>query len=283
MRSLQDAVAVVTGAGSGIGRALALELARRGCALALADRDEAGLAATRELLGADVAVVIRGLDVSRLDEMTVFGDEVASRFGRVSLLVNNAGVSLYGTFAEVSLEDLEWIMSINFWGPVYGCRLFLPLLLGEPEANIVNVSSLFGLIAPPMQTGYSAAKFAVRGFSEALRHELKRTGVRLTVVHPGGVKTRIAANARRGELADPARQQRSTQGFEKGLVLPPETAALEIVRAVLADKARLLIGRDAALADCAQRFFPAQYMRVLGWMLDPKKKFSGPRPALPPE
>jgi NAD(P)-dependent dehydrogenase (short-subunit alcohol dehydrogenase family) len=273
MRTLNGAIAVVTGAGSGIGRALALDLGRRGCALALADVDEAGLAGTRALLDPATPVSTTRVDVSKLDEMTAFRDEVERTFGRVSLLVNNAGVSLYGTFAQVSLEDIAWVMNINFWGPVYGCKLFLPLLLREPEANIVTISSLFGLIAPPMQTGYSAAKFAVRGFSETLRHELAPTNVRLTVVHPGGIKTQIAARSRRGEAADPKRHERDTKGFERGLVLPPENAARQIVEAVLADKGRLLIGRDAVLADIVQRFFPARYMDVLGPMLDPKKRF----------
>ncbi len=272
MRSLRGAVAVVTGAGSGIGRALAHALAARGADLALADIDRTKLAATREALPPATRVTARALDVSDFAAMRTFRDEVEREFGRVSLLINNAGVSLYGSFEDVSLEDLEWIMGVNFWGAVYGCNLFLPLLMQEPEANIVTLSSVFGLIAPPLQIGYSASKFAVRGFSEVLRHELAATPVKVTVVHPGGVRTSIAASARRGAGADAAGYERDTKAFEAALVLAPEEAARRIVRAVLHDRPRLLIGRDATLIDLIQRFFPARYMEVLRPLLDPKRR-----------
>jgi len=272
VRSLRGAVAVVTGAGSGIGRALALELAARGAELALADIDAAKLAETRAALPAGTRVISRVLDVSDFAAMRVFRDEVEREFERVSLLINNAGVALYGSFEDVSLEDLEWIMGVNFWGTVYGCNLFLPLLLHETEANIVTLSSVFGLISPPLQIGYSASKFAVRGFSEVLRHELAGTPVKLTVVHPGGIRTSIASSARRGAGADAASYERDTKAFAASLVLAPEEAARRIVHAVLRDRPRLLIGRDAALIDLIQRFFPARYMEVLRPLLDPKRR-----------
>jgi len=272
VRSLRGAVAVVTGAGSGIGRALAHALAARGADLALADIDRTKLAATREALPAATRVTARALDVSDFAAMRVFRDEVEREFGRVSLLINNAGVSLYGSFEDVSLEDLEWIMGVNFWGTVYGCNLFLPLLMQEPEANIVTLSSVFGLISPPLQIGYSASKFAVRGFSEVLRHELAGTPVKVTVVHPGGVRTSIAASARRGAGAGADAYERDTKAFEAALVLAPEEAARRIVRAVLGDRPRLLIGRDAMLIDLIARFFPARYMEVLRPLLDPKRR-----------
>ena len=274
MKTVRGAVAAVTGAGSGIGRAVARELAANGCDLALADIDESCLAATRECIGPEVRVTTQRVDVSDLDEMTAFRDAVERDFGRLSVLINNAGVALYGGFDELSLADLEWIVGINFWGAVYGCRLFLPLLQREREANIVTLSSVFGLLAPPMQTGYSAAKFAVRGFSEALRHELAPTRVRVTVVHPGGIKTSIAATARCGALADRDRQVEDTQRFERTLVTSPERAAISIVRAILTNKPRLLIGGDAHVLDLAQRLFPARYLRVLQPLLDPQRRFA---------
>jgi NAD(P)-dependent dehydrogenase (short-subunit alcohol dehydrogenase family) len=274
VRSFRGAVAVVTGAGSGIGRALAHALAARGADLALADIDAAKLGETREALPPGTRVIGRALDVSKLPAMRVFRDDVEREFGRVSLLINNAGVSLYGSFEDVSLEDLEWIMGVNFWGTVYGCNLFLPLLMQEPEANIVTLSSVFGLISPPLQIGYSASKFAVRGFSEVLRHELAGTSVNVTVVHPGGIRTSIASSARRGAGADAASYARDTKAFEAALVLAPEEAARRILRAVLRDRPRLLIGRDAAAIDLIQRCFPARYMEVLRPLLDPKRRFA---------
>jgi short-subunit dehydrogenase len=268
MRSLDGSVALVTGAGSGIGRALAPALAARGARLALADRDAATLGAVRAALPAGVVATTHVVDVSKLEDMTRLRDEVERDHGRLSLLVNNAGVALYGTFDECSIADLEWIFATNFWGAVYGCKLFLPLLRREAQANIVSISSLFGLVAPPLQVGYAASKFALRGFSEALRHELAYSHVKLTVVHPGGIKTNIAAAARTAAGADEAARRRSTGNFERALVLPPRVAAERIVEAVLRDQPRLLIGRDARLIDVVQRFFPARYQQVLRPLLD---------------
>ncbi len=282
MRTIRGAVAVVTGAGSGIGRALARELAGRGSDLALADVDEAGLAETAASIGGAVRVTTRKVDVASLADMTAFRDAVAADYGRASIVVNNAGVALYGRIEEVSLADLEWIMNINFWGSVYGSTLFLPMLRAEPEANLVNVSSIFGAIAPPLQTGYCAAKFAIRGFSESLRHELGNSSVRLTVVQPGGIKTNIAATSRTGEFADPEKHARDRKAFEKSLVTSPAVAASKIARAILADRSRLLIGNDATIVDLVQRFFPAQYMKVLRPILDPKRTFV-PRAGRTPE
>jgi short-subunit dehydrogenase len=258
---------------------VATALAANGCDLALADVDADGLAATRDAL-AGVRVTTTIVDVSDLDAMTRFRDAVADDFGRASILVNNAGVALYGSIADVSIADLEWILGINFWGAVYGTKLFLPLLLREPAANVVTISSLFGLIAPPLQGGYSASKFAVRGFSEVLRHELARTNVRVTVVHPGGVKTKIAASTRRGAEASADRFASDTRAFERALVLSPERAAERIVWAIRNDRPRLLIGRDAFALDVLARFFPARYWTLVAPLLDPKKQFS-PKPRKP--
>jgi len=264
MRTLAESVAVITGAGSGIGRALAVAFSARGADLALADLDDASLAATRASLPSAGKVSLHRVDVAKLDEMTRLRDEVVRDHGRASILINNAGVALYGAVEHVSFADLEWIMAINFWGAVYGCKLFLPLLRREAQANIVNISSLFGIIAPPLQAGYSASKFALRGFSEALRHELAAgSNVRLTVVHPGGIKTNISASTRRGAHADNAAFERDTKAFARSLVMAPDRAAALITGAVLTDKPRLIIGRDAEFLEKLQRLFPAQYMKIL--------------------
>jgi short-subunit dehydrogenase len=271
MKTVKGAVAVVTGASSGIGRAVARELAARGCDLALADIDEAGLEETRASI-AGVRVTTNRVDVASNDDVLRFRDAVARDFGRASILVNNAGVALYGSIDDVSVPDLEWIMGINFWGAVYGTKAFVPLLRREPAANVVTISSLFGLIAPPLQSGYSASKFAVRGFTEVLRHELRPTNVRVTVVHPGGIATKIAASTRRGEFADPARFRSDTKAFERALVTSPDIAADKIVRAILHDRPRLVIGADALVLDAVQRFFPARYMSIVRPLIDPRAR-----------
>ncbi len=274
MKTFDGAVAVITGAGSGIGRALAVELAMRGCDLALCDIDDTGLAQTLAGIAAGRRVTTSHVDVAKLDDMTRLRDEVARDFGRASILINNAGVSLYGSFDEVSTSDLEWIMGINFWGAVYGTKLFLPMLLCEEAANVVTISSLFGLIAPPLQIGYCASKFAVRGFAESLRHELGATRVRMTVVHPGGIDTRIAQSSRRGAGADAERHKRDSKAFGKSLVMPPPKAARAIAEAILRDKPRLVLGKDARLVEIVARFFPARYFNVLAPLIDPTGKFA---------
>jgi NAD(P)-dependent dehydrogenase (short-subunit alcohol dehydrogenase family) len=258
MREIRGAVAVITGAGSGIGRALAQELARRGAQLALADVNVAGLEETRRLAG-DAAARTYVVDVSRAAEVEKFARQAQQDFGRASLLVNNAGVALQGSFAEVSLEDMEWLVQINFWGVVYGCKFFLPLLQREKEAHIVNVSSVFGLIGPPGQTAYAASKFAVRGFSESLREELRAAGpIRVTSVHPAGVATSITENARVGRGSNEEALAQTQKYFKKVAIITPEEAAREIMRGILADKTRVLIGKDAYRIDRIQRMFPAR-------------------------
>jgi NAD(P)-dependent dehydrogenase (short-subunit alcohol dehydrogenase family) len=257
MRKLQGAVAVVTGAGSGIGRALAVNLASQGAQLALADVNAAGLEETRKLLGSAVA---RSYSVDVADRAAVqnFARSVEKDFGRVSLLVNNAGVALFGTFEELSLEEMEWLIGINFWGVVYGCKFFLPLLEREADAHIVNVSSVFGLIGPPGQSAYCSSKFAVRGFSECLREELRATSVKVTCVHPAGIATRIAETARVGAATRAEEHARVLERAAQVLTIPPEAAARVIVRGILRDKNRVLIGKDAYRIDILQRLMPAR-------------------------
>jgi len=256
MRKIRDAVAVVTGAGSGIGRALAVDLAARGARLALADVNAAGLDETRGLLGAAEARSYT-VDVSNADAVEQFAGRVRQDFGGASVLINNAGVALFGTFAEISLADMDWLMRINFWGVVHGCKFFLPLLESEPEGHIVNISSVLGLVGTPGQVSYCSSKFAVRGFSEALREELRTTSVRVTCVHPAGINTRIAVNARAGTATLLDRAE-TLKRAEKLLAIPPEDAAQTIVKGILRNQDRVLIGKDAYRIDFIQRLFPTR-------------------------
>jgi NAD(P)-dependent dehydrogenase (short-subunit alcohol dehydrogenase family) len=274
MSFVSNGVAVVTGAGSGIGRALAQRLAAAGSALALADLDEAGLQQTLQSLAKSSAVVTTHVvDVAKEESVKSFAADVNSRHGRVTLLINNAGVALHGDFEEISLDDLRWLMDINFWGTVYGVRYFLPLLKREPRAHIVNLSSVFGLIAPAGQAAYSASKFAVRGFTEALRHELAPTNVCVSCVHPGGIRTPIAQHARLGASTPASRREASISRFQKLARTPPETAAAVILRGVERRQPRILIGMDAYQIDVLQRLRPATYWKSLARKLkDPSVK-----------
>ena len=272
MRELAGKVAVVTGAASGIGRALALRLARERCDLALADIDAgrlAGTAADARRLG--VSVSLHGVDVANRDAMAAFRDAVLKTHGRAELLVNNAGVALMGTVAQVSLEDIEWLMDVNFWGVVHGVKLFLPVLRQQAEAHIVNLSSIFGIIAPPGQAPYCASKFAVRGFTEALRHELAGSTIRVSTVHPGGIRTPIAANARAAAGVGNAERAQAIAHFDKLARTLPDDAAERIVRGIRRDEPRILIGGDARLLDRLQRLFPTRYWQILGRLVAPRE------------
>jgi len=264
MSFLSTGVAVVTGAGSGIGRALAQQLAAAGSALALADIDEAGLLETRQSLQKKSALVTTHvLDVADEEGVRSFAEDVSKRHERVTLLINNAGVALEGTFEEISLDDFRWLMNINFWGTVYGVRYFLPMLKREKRAHIVDISSVFGLIAPPGQAAYSASKFAVRGFTECLRHELARTTVHVSCVHPGGIRTAIARHARVGAGVKKNSFEEKVVLFEKMLRTSPEEAAARILRGVERSEPRILIGSDARQIDFVQRLRPATYWKTM--------------------
>jgi short-subunit dehydrogenase len=261
---LAGRTAVVTGAGSGIGRALAIGLARRGCDLALADVDEAGLAHTQGLIESrTLNVTLHVLDVADQAAVAKFPEAVARRHSKVDLLINNAGVALGGSFEEISEADFQWLFNINFWGVVWMTRAFLPILKQSDAACIVNMSSLFGLISPPGQTAYSASKFAVRGFSNALRYELAGSTVALTVVHPGGVATSIAKNSRKPKDRSAAQIEAAVARIEKMLRMPPERAAEIIIAGVERGKARILVGADAKAASALERLMPASYWAIL--------------------
>lgn len=257
MRDFSNAVVVITGAGSGIGRALAQEFAGRGAQLALADVNTAALEETRSLLGNAKAGTYMA-DVGDAGSVEAFARKVRQDFGRVSILVNNAGVALYGMFEELSLADFEWLFRINFWGVIHGCKFFLPLLHQEKEARIVNISSVFGLIAPPGQTAYGASKYALRGFSESLREELRGSGVSVSCVHPAGISTNIANNARAAAASDPQGQVQARELFNRVARISPGEAAATIVRGIEQNKDRILIGSDAYRIDRLARFFPGQ-------------------------
>jgi NAD(P)-dependent dehydrogenase (short-subunit alcohol dehydrogenase family) len=265
MWDLAGGVAVVTGAGSGIGRELAKRLAREKMALAIADINEATLKETLTQIG-DPGVPISShvLNVADAKQVEQFAADVLARHNRVTLLINNAGVAMHGTFEEISIADLEWLMGINFWGMVYGVRNFLPILKQQPQSRIVNLSSIFGIISPAGQTAYCASKFAVRGFTEALMHELESTTVGVSCVHPGGIKTPISRNARLGASANPAFHAAGVTLFEKRLArTSPETAAARIVDGVKRGEARILIGKDAIQLERMSRFFPVAYWKIM--------------------
>jgi short-subunit dehydrogenase len=256
---------VITGAASGIGAALALNLARRKAVLVLVDRDADGLARVaglaREVGAAGVDTYV--IDLSDGGDRLDLAAEVASRHGGADLLVNNAGVALSGTFEQVSMKDFDWLMEINLHAVVRMTKAFLPQLLNRPGSHVVNVSSLFGLIAPPTQVAYATSKFGVRGFTEALRHELADRGVGVTVVHPGGIKTNIAANARlSGPDLDGEQAARALAFAEAALTMPPEDAAQIIVAAIQARKPRLVITKAAKAADWLARLAPTRYWAV---------------------
>jgi NAD(P)-dependent dehydrogenase (short-subunit alcohol dehydrogenase family) len=263
-RSLEGKVAVLTGAATGIGRALASRLAEEGAALCLADINAGALEETARALAArGASVSAHTLDVADGARVEGFAREVEERHGRADVLINNAGVALHGTVEEVSLADIEWVMSINFWGTVYCVKHFLPLLRRGPQAHVVCLSSIFGVIAPPGQAAYCASKFAVRGFAEALRHELEGTNVRVSTVHPGGVRTGIARSARIGANANPSKGERERRRFERLAITSPEQAAERIMRGMLRGEPRILVGRDASQIDLIQRLLPARYWRLL--------------------
>jgi short-subunit dehydrogenase len=280
MTAIRGAAAALTGAASGIGRALALELAARGCDLALADRDEAGLAA----VAAEIArahsqkVTVHRVDVGEPPQIAEFALAAIAAHPGLNIVINNAGVALMGQFHEIDQAQMDWLMNINFWGVVHGTRAFLPHLASRPEAHIVNLSSIFGIIAPPGQAAYAASKFAVRGFSESLRHELQLAGspVRLSVVHPGGIATNIARNSRSGTgVTDNARRAQSIERFDTMARTTPAAAALRIIQGIEKNQPRILIGNDARFMDLLQRLRPATYWAPLARMIERATRTAG--------
>jgi NAD(P)-dependent dehydrogenase (short-subunit alcohol dehydrogenase family) len=268
MRSFKDKVAAITGAGSGIGRALALALAKAGSPLALSDVNGGTLEETAELARpSGVKVTTRILDVSDRAAVHAWADASAIDHGRVNLIFNNAGVSLVSTLEGISYEDFEWIMNINFWGVVHGTKAFLPHLRASGAGHIINVSSVFGLFSVPGHGAYNASKFAVRGFSEALRQELElmHAKVGVTTVHPGGIKTNIARASRISDNINalfPAATEMPRERMDRLFITSAAKAASVILRAVRRNQPRVLVGRDAVVLDALVRLLPSSYQRV---------------------
>ena len=264
----EGSAAAITGAASGIGRALAFELAARGVDVALADLDEAGLASVAKDIAATHGrrATIHRVDVADPQQIQDFAASSIAEFPSLNILINNAGVALLGQFDEFDDTQMAWLMDINFWGAVRGTRAFMAHLKSRPQSHIVNISSVFGIIAPPGQSAYSASKFAVRGFSESLRHELAMSNstLRLSVVHPGGVKTNIARKARSGaHLRESVSPDELGNRFEQLARTTPAAAAQRIVRGIERNEPRILIGADARFLDIIQRLRPSTYWALL--------------------
>lgn len=270
MKHLQGKVAAITGAGSGIGQALAIELAKLGCEVALSDRNEQGLHETaQQVRPLGVKCSTRVLDVSDREAVYTWADNVVAEHGHVNLIFNNAGVALSETVETMSYENFEWLMNINFWGVVYGTKAFLPYLKQAGEGHVINVSSVFGMIGVPTQSAYNAAKFAVKGFTESLREEMKIEGanVEVSCVHPGGIKTNIVRSGRIGEVGKTGTKDRDkmVKMFDKAARTTPTEAAHTIIDGVRKNKPRILIGADAHVIDSVQRLLPTGYQSLLIW------------------
>lgn len=279
---LNGKIAAVTGAGSGIGRAVALRLAEEGCSLAISDINETALEETRlAVVERKARVTAQRLDVADRDAVEAWAARIVQDHGSVDVIINNAGVALGATVEGMDYADFEWLMNINFWGVVYGTKAFLPLLKQQEEACIVNVSSVFGFIGIPTQSAYNAAKFAVKGFTEALQQELwlENSPVRAICVHPGGIRTNIVHNSRMGELDKMARpKDKAAAEFDKIARTSPAEAAAVIVRGIKRDQPRVLIGADAHFIDWTHRIWPNLHKKVVSFLSkksrsdDPGKK-----------
>ncbi|MFC7504586.1 SDR family NAD(P)-dependent oxidoreductase [Nocardioides sp. CPCC 206347] len=272
MKDFKNKVVVITGAGSGIGRALALNFAGKGARLALSDVNEAGLAETvalAEKAGAPDVHSAR-LDVADRAAFVAYAKDVADHFGQVNVVINNAGVALAGNAVDLAYDDMDWIVGINFWGVVHGTKEFLPYLIESGDGHVVNLSSLFGLLAIPGQSAYNATKFAVRGFTEALREEMLIAGhkVGVTSVHPGGIKTGIARNARVSDKEDKAATAKLFD--EKLAKMTPERAAEIIIKGITKNQARVLVGLDAHALHNFQKFTGSRYEDIVALV---SKKF----------
>lgn len=265
---ITDKVVVITGAGSGIGRALAIELTGRGAHVAISDWNADTVAETARLIeGRGTKVLVDSFDVSDRAAFETHAGRVLAEFGRADIVINNAGVSLAAQVATMTYEDLEWVVDIDFWGVVHGTKAFLPHILERGDGAIVNVSSVYGLFGVPTQSGYNAAKFAVRGFTEALQQEVADTDVLVTRVHPGGIKTNIVRHGRIRESMDADLEpEQLAEQFENAVRTTPERAAEIIVDGITRRKPRILVGPDAVLLDGMVRLLPVRYQKVMGML-----------------
>ncbi len=262
MSYFEGKFALVTGAGSGIGRALAIELNRLGCNVWLTDISENSLYETAQYLTNKTSNhKISVVDCASLSAIETLATEVKNDTGYLDIIINNAGVGLGATFEEMNIEDFEWLMNINFWGVVYGCKAFLPLIKKAKKGHIVNISSVLGMVSLPTVSAYNASKFAVRGFTESLRQELEGTSVHVCCVHPGGIDTNIALNSR-GAINNMSQVEKAER-FKKVARTSPEYAAKKITKAIQKRKNRLLIGTDAHLMSALSRLLPVSYSKIL--------------------
>lgn len=264
MSPFNGKVAVITGAASGIGRALAVAFAQEGASVAISDVDMNGLAETLRMVeAAGGSGRTYQVDVGDRDAVFAFADEVQSTQGGADILINNAGVAQMATVDDLTMDDLEWVMKIDYWGMVYGTKAFLPQIKAKGDGYLANVSSIFGIIAVPGQAAYNSAKFAIRGFTEALRHEMKDTSTHIACIHPGGVRTSIVKNARFLQSSTAQDRTDASTNFDKLARTSPEKAAQTILKGLRKRKGRILIGNDARMMDRIQRLFPAKYGSIM--------------------
>ncbi len=259
MTTIAGSVVALTGAASGIGRALAIELSHRGADVAISDVDAVGLAETAQQCADTRLVTTATVDVTDRDAMFAWAEQVVADHGQANVIINNAGVNLNHRAATQSVEDVEWVMDIDFWGVVHGTQAFLPHLQAAREGHVVNISSVFGLLSIPSQSAYNAAKFGVRGYTDALGMELALDGshVKVTTVHPGGIKTNIARNGRGEDV------ERSAADFDDIAMTEPDKAARQIIKAVERNRRRALIGPDAVLFDAVSRLPASLSQRIV--------------------
>jgi NAD(P)-dependent dehydrogenase (short-subunit alcohol dehydrogenase family) len=282
MKNLKDKVAAVTGAASGIGRALALNLAEEGCHVAISDINEAGLQETADLVRSqskNVRVTTHKVNTADRNQVRQYADDVVKAHGAVHIIINNAGVVLVETLEDSSYEDFEWLMGINLWGVVYGSKEFLPYLKKQDSAHIVNISSVNGIFTNPNNGPYCTAKFAVRGFTETLAQELAGTNVKVSCVHPGGIKTNIAANARFYKSSDESiKKEDAAALFSRAIAgTTADKAAKIIIAGIKKNKLRIMVGPDAYLMDWMKRLFPVGFQKIAGRKTAPEwlKKRAG--------
>lgn len=277
MKILKEKVVVITGAASGIGKSLTENLAKEGCYLALADINSKGLIEVAEMIenGTDKHI-IKIVNVAERDQVYGFAEEVINEYGRVDIVINNAGVALRSAIEEISCEEFEWLMGINFWGVVYGSKAFLPYLKQQKEAHLVNVASMHGVFTNPGVGAYSSSKFGIRGFTMVLAQELKDTSVNVSYVCPGGIQTNIVLNAR--EAINAELEKTRDEAHEKFTKIVARTsadkAAKKIIKGIKKNKARILIGSDAYVFDIMARLFPVYWQKFMGVLPDFVKRFS---------
>ena len=266
MKELKGRVAAVTGAASGIGRSLAIHLAKEGCGLALADIDQDGLNQTVEMVNNNGnKITTHVLDVADREQVYRFADDVAGEHGKINVIINNAGVAVSETLEDLTYDDFNWLLGINFWGVIYGSKAFLPYLKQQPEGHIVNISSVHGLFTNPNVGPYCTSKFAVRGFTQTLCQELKGTTVRVSCVHPGGIKTNIVRNSRFIKASEPeTSHDEAVEWFDKYLAwTSADRAAQIIIKGIKKNKNRILVGFDAHIYDILQRMFPVMWQKLM--------------------